>query len=234
MSTTRQSRPYHVPQSLVKALPEVLGTVAIIAVSSLYAQAAEGTYTILARMIVTEVNVSGKTIDGYATHVNSAAKDDLAGVKQVYSVNGATFQKWVGGKKRVIKLNNVIVGDEIVVKGAGSRDSVPQITAVIVNDITFEAVGKLTGVTLDSGSVDAGTIKVQIAAKRFIKGGVKNTALDGKDVIFYVDATTDVTSLGGPARVLDEVPANNQLVKVTGERIDGWKFEVRKLVDGVK
>lgn len=234
MSTTRQSRPYNIPQGLVKALPEILGTVAIIAVSSVYAHAAEGSYTILARLIVTEVSVSGKTIDGYATHVNAAAKDDLAGVKQVYSVNGATFKKWVEGKKRVIKLSNVVVGNEIVVKGTGSRDSVPQITEVTVNDITFEAVGKATGVKLDTGSVDQGTIKIQISAKRFIKGGVTNTALDGKDVTFFVDATTDVTSLGGPARVLDEVPANNQLVKVSGKRVDGWKFEVTKLTDGVK
>ncbi len=200
-------------------------TVALAAVAafSSVAQASSDKYNFTARGIVMKVDKTAKTVTVSITHTSGAATEDLAGVSQELNVNGATFYKYdAKGKKVRTTLGNVPVGNEVVIKGAKRGEDRFNVSELTVNPNAFSIVGNVQG-----QDTDAKTMTVNVTSSTY-----KESALKGKDVVFYYGTNTVFRNAQMHEINSDELDANQERVKMTGTVTNGSKFEVLTVVDG--
>lgn len=192
----------------------VLLAVMTLAVVSSNSQAATDDYTFLVRGMVKENDQATKSINVYTTHASPAAKNDLAGNRQDFSLSTAKLLKWVGGKKVPVSLGSVTVGSEVVLSGVKKSDGSFRVSWLVINDRSFDVVGKLRNhdETLNMLTIEVGT------------STYKQSTYVNKDVVFLYDETTEFMSLGTVIQQ-DELNADGQRVKVRGARANGhWEL----------
>ena len=195
---------------------------AVAALSSGAAQASSSNYNFTARGIVMAVDKTAKTVTVSVTHTSGAATTDLAGVSQEFNVNGAKFYKYdAKGRKVRTTLGNVPVGNEVVIKGAKRGDGRFNVSELTVNPNTFSVVG-----TVQDQNMGNKTLTVHVTNSTY-----KDSAVRGKDVIFYYGTNTTFRNVAGQEINSDEISADQERIKLTGTVTNGSKFEVLTAVD---
>lgn len=191
----------------------MLAVVALLAVVAVGANATDE-YAFLVRGIVTENNTTTKTVRVYVTHTSPAAQNDLAGNVQDFSVSTATFYKWVSGVKKTVNQSAATVGSEVVLKGVKKTSGQFNVTALTVNDRSFEIVGKIR-----EHDTALRRVKILVGTSTY-----KQAFYVNKEVAMQYDDNTVFMSLGKVINS-DEVTADNQTVKVRGVVSNGaWEL----------
>ncbi len=202
------------------------GAVAIVvsalAVVGLSTTAATDEYKFLARGLVI---IGGDDLNVYFTHASGQADPDLSGIRNDISVSTAKIYKWTkdsSGKlvKKRVKSSSLVPGQEVVVNGVKKSNGVFVASWVVINDRSFTINGKLKAVERDAGKTDEGWITVEVGNSTY-----KQSQIVDKDVRMRINGTTKLSALGN-VKLLDEVTANSQSVRVKGEVINSNHYAV--------
>lgn len=201
----------------------ILGSGLLIAVFSLLVvvgvQAATDRYQFVARGLVTAVNGTLNTVTVSVTHVTGKAAVDLQGNTPVFKASSAKIYKTAGGKDVRIKLTNIAVGDELVVKGIAKSDGTYVLTWARVHTRSFELVG-----TLKAHDKALKRLTVATTSSSFKPETYKN-----KDVVVKYSTSTTFKS-GGTVINADEIEKGDHKIKVSGKLV-GNQWEADTFID---
>lgn len=199
------------------------GAVALVGVGALVAamsvQAATDRYKFVARGTVTAVNGTLKTVTVSITHITGNGKTDLAGTTPVLKASSAKIYKIAGGKDVRIKLTNIAIGDELVVKGVAKSDGTYTLTWARVHTRSFALVGTLK-------AHDKALKRLTVATT---SSSYRPTTYNNKDVVVKYSSSTKFTS-GGVDVNADEINKGDHKIKVTG-KVVGNDWEADTFID---
>jgi len=180
--------------------------------------------TVIIRGIVQSVDA--KTINMSYTFIGTAAdKTKWQGLNCDVDVGTATRYVWNEKSGSLLKTKTSAIptaGKEVVFKGTLQDDCRGKASWVVTNYREYEMTGTLEGITLDTGSTDAGNMTVNV--KKLIMRDVvperkfKESQFKGVDIIIRFNGLTAFTALG-KAKQADEVTAGQQTVVIEGEMI---------------
>lgn len=202
----------------------IAGGIACIAVGLLLIgaatiEAATDRYQFVARGTVIAVDGTLKTVTVSITHVTGKGEADLKGETQVFKGSSAKIYKTAAGQLKRIKLTNIAIGDELVMKGVAKSDDTFVLTWVHVNTRSFELIG-----TLKDHDTALKRLTIAVTTSSY-----KPTTYNKKDVVVKYSGSTKFISNGREVNA-DEIAKGDHKVKVSG-KIVGNEWEVDRFID---
>lgn len=140
-----------------------------------------------------------------AKTASSKATSETVGKNIGYSISNATVWKYVNGVLKETSKDAIKLSQELVLKGnkIGSTFVAKQ---VIINDRTFDIIGKVKDI-----DTDLKTITVLVVHSTYRESGIKN-----KNIKLTYDSKTACKRLGSSVGC-STVANKNQIIKGTGE-----------------
>lgn len=192
----------------------------LLLIGAISIEAATDRYKFVARGTVTVVNSEQKSLTVSITHITGKGESDLKGKTQTFKGSAAkVFKTGADGKDKRIKITNVAVGDEVLMKGVAKSDDTFVLTFVKVNIRSFELVG-----TLKEHNQTLKRLTITVKTSSY-----KPTVYKNKDVVVKYSGSTKFSS-GGRDINADEVVKGDHKVKVSG-KIVGNEWEADKFID---
>lgn len=163
-------------------------------------------YPFLVRGRIDSITVKTNRINVYITKTSAKATPDLLNLTTTFTLSGATLEKYEGTTKKTIKLADLRVGHQVVMRGEKSAGGSFKVTSLVINDLNFTVVGKVKAVdTLNK------TITILIGNSTY-----KPTKFVNKEVKMQYTPGTKCMRRG---TVIDceDVAANSQVAKMQGD-----------------